>query len=334
MLAFTFALQCGSIALLLLSSSRVADSSSLYSKIVHSLPGTFSWFHPRLLETKVHQGAVATSSRDRSSRADSADDFGPLSEEEVTHIAEHFDASLNASHILEKLLTGSHTSGDKHCKYIMSSDGHLVVSLANSLIGWKNYAFRISRCFVSPPPVANSDQDDDSREEVLATIELISTSPVLSGESVGYRRIRMRLRLDMEEGDLVLTSQHGSKGMAARQVDMVTAAVGRYLKTRLRDEIKVAGMRKKQLESNRVLLQKDAVDKRRRDLDRVLHPDKHRSKSPSVRIASEKGQSDRQYIDPDMFKSSKAAPTRSAASRSRYQPNFRSIASGQAGGGR
>jgi hypothetical protein len=93
-------------------------------------------------------------------------------------------------------------------------------------------------------------------------------------------------------------------------------------------------MRKKQLESNRALLQKDAVDKRRRHLDRVLHPEKHRSKSPSVRIASEKKGQSGQYIDPDMFTRSKAAPTRSAASRSRYQPNFRSIASGHAGGGR
>jgi len=335
MLTFSFALQCGSIALLVLSSLHVADSKSLYSNIVHSLPGTFSWFHPRLTESNVHQSAETTSSsKDKLSRTDIANEFGQLTGEEVTHIVEHFDASLNASHILEKLLTGSHASGDKHRKYILSN-GHLVISLANSLIGWKNYAFRISRV-VSPPPAnltATGSDEDDSRN-VLAMIELTSTCPMLSGEVVGYRRIRMRLRLDMEEGDLVLTSQYGSKGMTARQVDMATGAVGHYLKTRLRDEIKVAGMRKKQLESNRALLQKDAVDKRRRHLDRVLHPEKHRSKSPSVRIASEKKGQSGQYIDPDMFTRSKAAPTRSAASRSRYQPNFRSIASGHAGGGR
>jgi len=121
--------------------------------------------------------------------------------------------------------------------------------------------------------------------------------------------------------------------MAMRHVDKITGAVGHYLKSRLRDEIKVASMRKQQLESNRALQKKYALDKRRRKMDRLLHPEKHRSKSPSVRIASVDKEQSGQFIDPDMFRS-KAAPARSTASRSRYQPNFRSIASGHAGGGR
>jgi len=336
LLACSFALQCVSIALLILSSSHVVDSNSLYSKIVHSLPGTFSWFHPRLTRGKVDQSEATATSSSFSTDFDSIDGCGPLTGEEVTHIAEQFDASLNAPHILERLLAGSHASGDKYCKYLLS-DGHLVISLANRLIGWKNYAFRI-RVVTIPQAatgtrnVSRSTAENNSRD-VLALIELFSTCPMVGGDSVGYRRIHMKLALEMEEEDLVLTTQHGSRGMAMRHVDKITGAVGHYLKSRLRDEIKVASMRKQQLESNRALQKKYALDKRRRKMDRLLHPEKHRSKSPSVRIASVDKEQSGQFIDPDMFRS-KAGPARSTASRSRYQPNFRSIASGHAGGGR
>lgn len=266
---------------ILITITYYVSSKSLYQKVLSSLPGTYSFFSPKITDkdTKINQNIINSYTKDL--------DDELLSKEDLSPMIENFDTSLNISLILDKFILGTDVLNEKYRKYLLSND-NLVLSLKSSPFGWKNYGFKIIinnnlKNKKNKKNTKNSSSSIDGKN-ILSQIDFLSVYPITkSGDAIGNKRIRIQYSIEIVENDLVLISRYASKGISENQVNLIKTSIDHYIKLQLRKLIELAMVRKKQIISYQINSIKQTKEKKKYELDRIMNPEKYKSRSPTVR---------------------------------------------------
>ena len=236
-------------------------------------PGSFSLLSPKPSESKVRAAFV-------SARPSKEHHYGQLSLSSPTLLLynNEFDGA-NITSIVQKLVKGSYSNKEKSRRFYRLANVCLL-SLPYYPLGWRNYLFMIKTTNKS---VCTG---DDTSNAPLAEIEFLSMA---RGKSA--KRIRIRFSIELHGDELTLTRQQSSKGIVDKEFKLVADSLENILKMQFRSEVALAVARGKQQQSYTSQSKLHLKVRKLRERDKILHPELHKSKSPTVRVVSDREKS-------------------------------------------
>lgn len=253
---------------------------------------TYSLFAPKLY--KVSSSAIAQQEVFKD-----LDLYGKLKDVKDGVISMKIDSNVVLVQLFKRLMSGKEAVATKSYR-IMNVDGAFVVSFPVWPFGWKSYVLKIQ--FKDKNERIPS--EDVSTTTQVITVDLLS--PVKGYSSSGNRKlIRVNIEFSVipnrradkiKLGEMKVKFKGVSKGVSRSTYKAIVEAVSSYLGNKLDDEVKLLEVRKRQQEVSIKNSETVKQKKRAQKLDRILHPEKYKSKSPTVRSPGSGGTGSGRYV--------------------------------------
>lgn len=236
------------------ATSRLASGKT---GVQFSAPGSYSLFSPKIKKS-----------------------FIPIVNEDVKGlkkidvdseiIVEHYNPSIDSEFFLSAVSNLLSSRKDKYVRYLVK-DNILVISIKSWPMGWKNYAFLVK--FV----------DYGLGEDTVGEIEFVS----LTGSKDAKRRMKVVLKLDTnEQKQLELSTLASYCKMSKTEAEAVTSHLLSFMKSILKESYRMSTARLSLMSSVKKASSEAAKEKKKEALDRIIHPEKYKAKSGTVRRSS------------------------------------------------
>ena len=183
-----------------------------------------------------------------------------------------------------RVLSGTDSVIEKYRRLLMK-DEHVVISLSSFPLGWRNFFFEVT--------VKKSNKPTDNC--IYVGIQSFSESKIL-------------IRISIKKGKLSFEYFYKDGNISLRESQEIVPFLNHFLKARLQSELLVTQARQRQRFVHREKTSQILKSKQKVELDRIINPDKYRTKSATVRKPSIAGASAR-------YKPSSAAASRRVVKR-------------------
>lgn len=165
---------------------------------------------------------------------------------------------------------------------VVQDSDYCLLSTRQPLFGWSNTIFQ--KAFVS-----HGEYDGEKVHNSSVVTFEYRTVDVLKNEQQPCA-IRIRYSLEYKDGKVSITRFCARKGIASQNhLDGMLDVMDQLVVTQLQREVDLVAVRSQQQTEFR---EKAALETRKRkmkELDKVIHPEKYRNKSPSVRRTGSSG---------------------------------------------
>lgn len=193
--------------------------------------------------------------------------FFQLREEIIIDNGNQIDCNDIFSRMLQRNVV---SDGTTHKNLLVLNDKFCAISIKNKIIGWNNIIFKTYKF----SPMATS------KKSIIYLVDPINRRRniiKIKFHQNGNGNFELLTSCDLR---FCTTSRKGMKE--------IIRFLSSKVKNAIAEEIELAITRKKQIQQNLILSTNEKTKKRSREIDRILHPEKYRSKSPTVRISSDK----------------------------------------------
>ncbi|RYH32023.1 hypothetical protein EON65_01325 [archaeon] len=249
------------ILIIVFANGRLASGKT---SVQFSSPGSYSLFSPKIKKSFI---PIVN------------DDVKGLKKIEVNSeiLEDHYDTNIDSEFFLSAISTLLSSRKDKYVRFLVKDD-ILILSIKSWPMGWKNYAFLIK--FV----------DDGLCEDTVGEIEFVS----LTGKKDTKRRMKVVLTMETNEQKQLLISTLTSYGKMSRgEAETVTSHLLFYMKGILREAYKMSTARLSLMSRVKKASTAVAMEKKKQALDRIIHPEKCKTKSSTIKRTSNSGGSGR-----------------------------------------
>ena len=257
--------------------------------IIHSAKGKFySIFSPKITWREIKQFVQLSEGEEINSV-----EINNLEKQySKSEISDAIDINISGddmnNQILQQMVlrvfSGSDSVIEKYRRLLMK-DEHFIISLSSFPFGWRNFFFKVV-LKKSKKPMDNF---------VYVGIQSLSESKIL-------------IRISIKKGKIVFEYFYKDGNISLRESQEIVPFLNHFLKARLQSEISVTQARQRQRFAHREMTSQILKSKQQVELDRIINPDKYRTKSATVRKPSTAGASSR-------YKPSSAAASRRVVKR-------------------
>jgi hypothetical protein len=166
---------------------------------------------------------------------------------------------------------------EANCKMSMSSKT-AVIELGCWPLGRRLFVMKLSNRLKKGSAI----EDDD--DGITVEVDHLSGKPSSASKiTVAGNTLRTKTIINWKDGALKVTLKYAAKGVPANQAGRVLLALRNFWKSRLEQEIQVACARVAQQRKYSAAALKADKAKKAKELDRIIHPEKYKPISPSVR---------------------------------------------------
>jgi hypothetical protein len=158
---------------------------------------------------------------------------------------------------------------------IQTSEGFIMIAIPAFLIGWNMYKFDFIK---KKTPKKNVDLDKNTGDDIM---EAIATNPSMTKIA--------RLRLILRRNPTKLSVELTSKGISSKLRSKILNIVADSLQSQINMATQLYLSRKQLLENQRKEIENYQAKTKKLELDKIINPDKYRTKSSTVKRVNSNG---------------------------------------------